>query len=168
MYRRKAFLDHHPIIMIVSRYTLDRKSSTKKTGSEWVGDKFFLRETETFLSKGDCAWPQRFGCNLGLYSCLVVFLPHYVHRDVLCQTWVRIQSCDDIYLYLHQAEVLPCNPLGHCGVIEPIFMCPECRGHFYPPDVGIRCCAVACAVSYRILCPPYTGCVFTYAPLWGS
>ena len=37
MYRRKAFLDYHPTIMIVSGYTLARKSSTAKPDrSEWV------------------------------------------------------------------------------------------------------------------------------------
>ena len=25
----------------------------------------------------------------------------------------------------------PCPPLGHCSILNPIFLRPECRGHFF-------------------------------------
>ena len=37
IYRRKAFLAHHPMIMVVSGYTLDRKSPMENPDlREWV------------------------------------------------------------------------------------------------------------------------------------
>ena len=47
------------------------------------------------------------------------------------QAWVQVHTCDNFRPDLHWAEMFPCPPLGHCGVLDPIFMCHELQGHFF-------------------------------------
>ena len=121
MYQRKELIDHRPMIMNVYGYTLARNSSMSKTGLEWVIAQLFVREPETFLSKGKCAWPQWFDCHLGCYICFVVLYPHCVNWSVAWWSWVQFQSCDDVRPYLHWAYMFSRPPLVHCGVFTPFF-----------------------------------------------
>ena len=124
MYRSKSLLYHLPMIMIVSGYTLARKSSTENPDqSEWVPTS--LRENPRSSSPKESVPDLIIFCHLICYCCFMVFYPHCVHWGVVRCYLVLVQSCDDIGPDLHQAEVFYCLPLGHCCIFDTIIMCQE-------------------------------------------
>ena len=79
-----------------------------------MGSYIFVWKSQPIFSKGECAWPQGFGCNLISDCCSVMIHPCRVHCCVTCCYWVWVQSDDDLRPDAHRA-------LRHCVIFESVF-----------------------------------------------
>ena len=86
-------------------------------------------ESQSLLSKGKCAWPQGFCCYVRGDCCFLKIYPENVHWCVTCCYLVWVQSDDDFLSYAHRSEGCGRPLLCHCGVLDPVFLCAECRGN---------------------------------------